>query len=335
MGAARLLNSDFAREYMRTVLITGVAGFTGSHLVRRLRRDHDIRIVGIDCAPVRQSPDAPDVCLQTDLADTAALRSTVTEFAPAWVFHLAGRSSGMAEALYEANLMNTVRLLEVIKEHLPQCAVLLIGSAAEYGRAVGNNLPFTEHSACQPMNAYGISKHAMTMAALDYVRHYGLKVVIARPFNIVGAGIPRNLVAGAILSRIRESLQRPDHPPIQIGNTDSVRDFVAVEDAVNGYVRLLECGQWGEVFNICSGRGRRIGDIVDMLLAQSPVPLRVEVDPALVRSSEVDVSFGSYAKAREAIGFEPVTPLESALHAAWLDLFDQATTGGAKCQPDL
>ena len=130
-------------------------------------------------------------------------------------------------------------------------------------------MPLAEDHECRPVGPYGLSKHAMTLAALDHARADGTKVIVARPFNLVGAGMPTNLVAGAIAQRTRQALARGEST-ITVGNANTQRDFIAVEDAVEAYVKLLQSGAWGEVFNICSGQATSIESIIQTLLSFSP-----------------------------------------------------------------
>jgi GDP-4-dehydro-6-deoxy-D-mannose reductase len=193
---------------MATALITGVAGFCAAHLARRLAAEGHA-VVGVD-----RTGAAPqglrlaryrslDVCNAADVADA------VRDFAPDWVFHLAGIPSGPAIDVYRINFLASIYLLEAIREHAPKARVLLVGSAAEYGQVAATNLPITEDQPCRPVGPYGVAKHAQTLAALDLVHRLGLKIVIARPFNIIGAGISPSLVVGAILDRAKRARTAP------------------------------------------------------------------------------------------------------------------------------
>jgi GDP-4-dehydro-6-deoxy-D-mannose reductase len=164
----------------------------------------------------------------------------------------------------------------------------------------------------------------MVLAGLNYVREYGLRIVTARPFNIIGPGIPPTLVVGAILKRIKGSLHTKDKVIIKMGNLDTKRDFVDVNDAVGAYVKMAQGGFWGEVFNICSGKPYSIRRIVEMIAAFSGLPVEIEHDPALVRVPDIDVSFGSYAKAHDAFGFEPAVNIDATLFQTWQQYMEGA-----------
>jgi GDP-4-dehydro-6-deoxy-D-mannose reductase len=164
----------------------------------------------------------------------------------------------------------------------------------------------------------------MTLAALDCFKKHGLRVAVVRPFNIVGAGVPESLVVGALLHRMRKALTDEANPTVPVGNLDSQRDFVAVDDVVEAYWRLIHAESWGQVFNICSGRPVPVRAVAERLLGFAPRPLRLQVHPALVRAAEATVVYGSWQKAHRAFGYEPRTGLEDAVRSAW-----QYATGDA------
>ena len=239
---------------MQKVLITGVGGFCASHLVTRLRKTESVFICGTDISKVKPVNVPLDSYRQVDITDPGQVIELVQQFQPDWIFHLAGLVGNANVAdIYHVNVSGTINLLDAYCRFAPEASMLLVGSAAEYGPVTSDLLPVTEEQACNPMGTYGISKYAVTMAGLDFAHRYNKKIVIARPFNIIGAGISSNLVLGAVLERIKQALANPGAPVIKIGNVASARDFIAVEDVVEAYVQLIKGDYWGEIFNICSG----------------------------------------------------------------------------------
>ena len=301
-----------------TALITGVSGFCAGHLARRLRAQGGVRLLGTDISEHPPGGGLIDGYRRADVAVYDEMKEAVRWASPQWVFHLAGQTTGPPQTQYRTNLLGTINLLEAIREYATDARVLLVGSAAEYGPVEASQMPVSEEHPCRPTGANGLSKYAVTLAGLDYASRLGLKVIIARPFNIVGAGVPSSLIVGAVLARTKRALSGEGEPVIKVGRLDCQRDFVAVQDAVELYIRMVNGERWGEVFNVCSGRPTLIQDLVAEILCHSPRQVRVEFDSGLARPSDVDVSFGRWAKANQAFGYEPVTPLEEAIREAWM-----------------
>ncbi len=302
-------------ESMPHALITGAAGFLGFHLAKRLRDERGVAVIGADRRSQPREPGLFTEYVPTDLADETKTAALIRNSKPQVIFHLAGACSGPDLTLFQTNVMATIQLLEAVRVYAPAAKILLVGSAAEYGCVEPERLPISEEHLCRPRGPYAISKYAMTTTALDYARRFGLKVVIVRPFNIVGAHVPANLVVGALIERIRQCAAQGSGP-VRVGNLDTERDFIAVEDVVDGCLRLVQAECWGEVFNLCSGVPRSIRWIIQQVFVELGRSLPLEVDQSLVRPDDVQRSYGSWTKASEAVGFRPQSTIEPALRAA-------------------
>ncbi len=301
---------------MKNVLITGAAGFTAQHLVKRLRAEGNVRICGTDVAAAAPNCVELDEYVRTDLMNATCTVELLQNSQPDWIFHLAGLFRGGVSSLYGVNVVASLNLFEAVRTEVPQAAVLVIGSAAEYGTWPESDMPLSEAHPCRPDGAYGSSKFSMTLAAQSFFRANGLKVVIARPFNLIGAGLPVSLVVGAIVQRSKKALQE-GHDSISVGNISSRRDFIAVEDAVDAYVKLLASGKWGEVFNVCSGEAHSIESIIQILLSFSPEPIRIVEDENLKRANDLPVIIGDPSKAQAFCGRLSRISLHDSLRAAW------------------
>ncbi len=307
---------------MRNVLVTGALGFCGKHLVRRLRSAEGVRVFGIDLAEEVPPAMSLDGYFCVDVYNRGGLERVLLSCMPDTIFHLAGAVGNDLDHIYKVNFVGSLNLMESAREHAPESSIVVIGSSAEYGFALPHDFPLKEDHPCRPISAYGVSKHAMVLAASNYVREYGLKIVAARPFNIIGPGIPSTLVVGAILKRIRGLIQGKDKPVIKMGNLHTKRDFIDISDAVDAYVKMAQGDFRGEVFNICSGEPYSISRIVEIIAGFSGLTVEIEHDPALVRALDIDVSFGSYAKAHDAFGFQPTINIERTLLETWQDYME-------------
>jgi GDP-4-dehydro-6-deoxy-D-mannose reductase len=313
-------------------LITGVTGFCGTHLARRLAGEGRIEIVGVGTAPEPPQGIGLHRYFQVDVTRAAEVDTIVKSVQPEMLFHLAGLSGSTVPAvcMYQVNVTGTVHVLEAVRRHAPECAVLVVGSAAEYGVVDASALPVREDTACRPAGTYGISKYAATLVAMDYARAFGLRVIVARPSNIVGPGVPASLVVGALLARARQVLSSAQ-PTVTIGDADSERDFVAVEDVVEAYVHLVKGRLSGEVFNICSGKAHSIRYVAEQLLSHAPSPIELIVDPDLLPPSPVRCFYGSYEKAARVVGFRPSISLEDALEATWRSEMGAVIACASRC----
>jgi len=302
---------------MPTALITGVCGFCGAHLVERLRQESGMRITGVDIRSEAPASLSLDGYVAADIRDPGQVAAVITHIEPDLIFHLAGIVNGSATDVYQVNFLGGINLIESVRLCAPQARVLIVGSAAEYGYVPLSEMPVKEDRICNPSGAYALSKYALTLVTRDYARQFGLKVVIVRPFNIIGPGIPSSLVVGAILKRTKQALTNSNDPEVAIGNLDTERDFIAVNDTVDAYTRLLLNYHTTEIFNICSGTPRTIRSIAEELLSFSPRSVRITVSPSLIRANDVKIVYGSWEKINLAIGFNPQTNISDALHAAW------------------
>jgi len=309
---------------MKRALITGASGFCARHLTALLRSESELRIAGSDITEHPPKDAVIDEYFRADVSDLDQMAGLVKTLQPDELFHLAGTSGGSSSSARKAsprntflvNTMGALNVLEAVRLHAPFCRVLIVGSAAEYGFVPQPELPASEDRLCRPVGTYGASKLAATLAGQEYAHKFGMKVVMARPFNIIGPGMPRDLVVGALASRAKEALAGSTDAIVRAGDLSPERDFVAVEDVVRAYVRLLQGDYWGEVFNICSGQPHSIQHVAEVLFSHSPRRIVLQTDPALAQSS-VQSMYGSFEKAKRAFSFTPNVSLESSLAAVW------------------
>jgi GDP-4-dehydro-6-deoxy-D-mannose reductase len=303
---------------MQKALIVGAGGFCGRHLAERLKAQGRHRVYGIDVSKSNPKNTVLDDYQCVDITDEIQLNEYIQCTCPDVIFHLAGIVRGQPAQIYLVNLLGGINLLEAVRQFAPDARLLIVGSAAEYGHVVPDDLPVKEDYPCKPSGPYGLSKHALTSAAIDYSLRYGLRIAVARPFNIVGAGVPETMVVGAILGRLRSALKSGQESIVRIGNLDTERDFLSVDDAVTAFLKIVEGAHMGEIFNVCSGNAVLIKWVADYLLSLSGREARLVIDDSLVRSSDVSTIYGSCEKAKQAFGFNPQVSLQDALKQAWV-----------------
>lgn len=298
----------------RTVLVTGAAGFVGAHLLAHLRSTGAAGIIGFD----RRAPTITswDGFVTGDMTGRDQVSRLLRDFRPDEIYHLAAIIRGSESDLEAVNIRGTRNLLEATARHCPEAALIVVGSAAEYGRAAACGRPLTEDDRCEPIDGYGRSKYAAVLETLAAAQA-GLRANVVRPFNLVGAGVPDSFVVGAVISRL-SALAADGGGELRMGNVDSLRDFVDVGDVVEGMVRVARSGLAGRLLNLCSGQTRSVRDLVTQLARIADLDVEVVQDRALVRADDIPISVGSHAAATAAVGFRPTTPLSDSLRNAWV-----------------
>lgn len=294
----------------RRALITGLAGFTGRHMAQHLEGT-GYEVWGT-VAPELDDPEIGGYLgFPVDLLDADAMKSLVADARPDVVVHLAGAAhvaSRNPGNTYMVNIVGTRNLLAALDGlDKPPRSVLLASSANVYG-----NAPFEvldESIVPQPANDYAVSKLAMEHAARLWMDR--LPIFVTRPFNYTGVGQAEEYLLPKIVGHYARRELR-----ISLGNLHVSRDFSDVRSVVAVYGSLLEAAPAGETFNICSGIGHSLRDVLAMLARLAGYEIDVFVDPRFLRANEVHRLVGSNRKLQSAIGHVPVTPLGDTL--AWM-----------------
>lgn len=277
-------------------LVTGAGGFSGRHLV------HFLHTQGVEVHAVPRG---------TDIGSPGALGAVAAAARPDYVLHLAGVASGDdLSAYYGANVAYAAALLQGLAQSgLRDVPVLLVGTSAEYGMIGPGDLPIRESMAPRPYNHYGASKLAQTMLGM-VAAHEGRRIVVVRTFNLLGAGMPPHLAAESFARQIR-SIQRGEQPPvIGVGNLESTRDFVDVQDAVRIYWRLVTTpAAYGETVNVCTGSPLSIRSLLDALIAAAGLPIEVRVDATKFKTIDIPAHYGSAEKLARLTGAAPALNL--------------------------
>ena len=311
------------RPITTRALVTGIAGFVGKQLSRYLAGATSAEIYGITRDGERYSDLERDLgerlhVYEADLMDAARVREIVAEVHPDWVFHLAAQAS-VATAWTNPldtlinNIAGQVNLTEAVLAWGGRPTILVICSNEEYGVVAPEELPIRETAPLRPPNPYAVSKVTQDMLGYQYHVSHGMAIVRVRPFNHTGPGQSDRFVASAFARQIAEAELGLRPPVIKVGNLEAERDFTDVRDMVRGYHLAVLRGQAGEVYNLGSGRAVTIRRVLDLLLSDSRVPIRVETDPKLLRPVDIPRVVADCSKFRELTGWRAEIPLEKTL----------------------
>lgn len=302
-------------------LVTGASGFVGQWLCKALLREGwQVAATTIGTLPKPGTLTASELSaihwrgidLRLGAEERRSFRALLEAQPPDAIFHLAAISYQPAAGDDRATALGVnvgalALLLDGLQEPrrggLLDPVLLIIGSGEQYGRHPAAAQPLPETAACAPLTFYGATKLAQEAVALSAFRSDGLRVIATRSFNHSGSGQAPQFLLPALVQRAVAA--RRDGTPVLIGNTDTVRDFLHVEDVVAAYIALVARGTPGEVYNVCSGSGVRVGDLAAEVLAAAGVQAAPQPDPALQRAVDVPMLVGDPGKLRAATGWSP------------------------------
>jgi GDP-4-dehydro-6-deoxy-D-mannose reductase len=295
-------------------LVTGISGFVGLHLAEHLAGAGD-QVIGISRhAPVR----SVGLHVAADVLDRARLGEIVCQFRPDVVYHLAAQPNVAASfrdpaGTWRVNVEGTRILYDAIRDTGARCRVVFVSSAAVYGDAPSAGDHIDERTPLAPPNPYASSKAAADLLSFQYWASYGLDVVRVRPFNHVGPGQSPGFVVPDFarqLARIERSL---DAPCLHVGDLRPVRDFTDVRDVVRAYRLAAIHGGAGSVYNVASGVGRSVEQVLEILRRSARCSVRVEQDPQRVRLADPRALVGNAGAFRTLTGWSPQIAIETTL----------------------
>jgi len=302
------------------VLITGITGFAGSHLAELLLSE-GFKVYGT--SRVRSKMDNIEHIkqyinlLEADLRDSLSMELAVKQANPDYIFHLAAQSyvpmSWKAPAdTIETNVIGTINLFEAVRKLDKEVKIQFAGSSEEYGFVREDEVPIVEEQPLRPLSTYGVSKVAGDRLCYQYVKSYGMKIVITRGFNHSGPRRGECFVTSNFAKQIAE-IENGAEPIIKVGNLSAYRDFTDVRDMVKAYVLAIEKCQYGVPYNICSGKAISIKSMLSRLLSLSKVNIEVVEDKDRLRPSDVPILEGDCTQFKNTTGWERQYTLDDTL----------------------
>lgn len=255
------------------LLVTGSRGLLGRHLLPALRRLEPEALYGVSLEPPSEAHE-----LQADLTDRSSVADILSRTRPTAVFHLAGSFANAFETDWRNNVLAAENLFRELETQAPQARVVTIGSAAEYGAVPPSANPVREDQPAAPVSVYGLTKLCQTQLSQFHARTAGLQVVVARLFNLLGPGASDQLFVGRVERQIA-ACKAGTARHIDVGNLDSLRDYLSARQAAEALIALLLHGKAGDIYNVGSGRPVRMRDLLGRLLAEAGL------DESIVRTS--------------------------------------------------
>ena len=297
------------------ILVTGAAGFVGSHLLDLLSQQSE-RIVGCfhPAAPPRDRR-AHVTWVALDLLNREAVARTLAENRPRAIYHLAGAAhvaqswQNPADA-YEGNVLATHHLFDAVRIHGLKPRVFIAGSAMIYRP---QDRPINEDDALGPTSPYATSKLAQEMLAQRAWEMDGVPTVIARSFNHVGPRQDPSFVAPGIARQIALIESGRQDPVITMGNLEPKRDLTDVRDTVQAYAAMMASAKPGEPYNVCSGRGLSIAELVQSFVDRARASVQVVQDPSRFRPNDVPLLVGDHRRLTADTGWRPRIAFEQTI----------------------
>lgn len=276
------------------ILVTGHKGFVGTHI---LSCTHAVGLIDGDGRAV-------------NIKDAAAVLAAIDYHRPDAVIHLAAQSFVPAsftapEETYATNFIGTHNLLRALKETSFSGRVLFVSSADVYGSVAEQWLPLSEVAPLTPLNPYAVSKIAAESLCQYWTDAEGLDIVIARPFNHIGPGQSPRFALADFTRKIVEIKLGKSPAVLEVGDLNVTRDFTDVRDIIDAYIRLLDSGHRGQIYNICSGIERNLSDVVQEIVRLADVKLDIRVDSTRLRKAGHRRAYGSYEKLKIHTGWTP------------------------------
>lgn len=305
------------------ILVTGAAGFGGSHLVEHLL-EHGETVVALDhpdartdhLAAVRDRIEYLVCDLSAGSADQIRAACGGREFTS--VYHLAGlasvrRSFGDTRRTLEVNALATLNLLGALLRQGTPPRLLLVGSAEQYGPPAAGAAGLSEDAPQLPVSPYALSKVWQEALGGFYFRTERWPILMTRTFNHTGPRQGPDFVCADFARQIARIEFRLEEPVLRVGNLAAARDFLDVRDVVAAYRLLLERGAAGAAYNVCSGRVWSISDLLQILLGHAVIKIKVEVEVARHRPIDIPVLHGDPGRLVRETGWAPRRAIESTL----------------------
>ncbi len=301
---------------MSKVFITGINGFVGKHLVEQYPDD---KIYGLVKSGTQDLESKKIKTFKGDILDGDGIRDIISQTKPDIIFHLAALTSP-AQSLKSPvetinnNIRGQLNILEAVRTlDLIDTKVLVVSSAEIYGNVEEKYLPISEDVPFSPNTPYAVSKITQDFLGYQYFKSYGIKTIRVRPFNHIGPGQAPVFVVSAFAKQIAMIEKGQQEKIMKVGNLEPKKDFTDVRDVVRAYKLLMEKGEFGEVYNIGSGKSYKISEILELLLSFSKEKIDVQRDESLVRKVEVPEIRCDFSKIKNATGWTPLIPIEKSL----------------------
>ena len=309
---------------MKKYLITGFSGFVGQHFLKYLEnRGQACLVKGLDIHEPHFGFDHYNnvkVRYETiDLLSKDRVEYIIHEFQPDYILHLASFSSVAFSwkepiASFQNNTNIYLNLLEAVRKSNLSTRILSVGSSEEYGNVDEKYLPLTEDMPLKPVSPYAVSRVSQELFSQIYVTGYGLDIVMTRSFNHIGPYQNDIFVVPSFVRQlVKLKKEGIGNKELITGDISIIRDFTDVRDVVSAYYQLLMQGEKGEIYNVCSGKGWMLQEVIDIIRSMLDIKVRIRPDITLFRPDDNKIVIGSNEKLKKTINWEARYSLKESL----------------------
>lgn len=304
---------------MKKILITGIAGFVAKHFVEYLQKNNlEYEVLGLDILDDYEINYQYAKYKKIDLTDRALIQEVLDNFKPDYILHLASVSSVSVswQKPVQSFVNNTnifLNIVESIRELGLKTKILSVGSSEEYGNYPADKMPLKENYELFPCNPYAVARVSQEMLSKLYANSYNVDIVMTRSFNHIG---PRQKEVFVIPSFIRQLINIKNDPTnneIKVGNIEITRDFLDVRDVVDAYYKILTQGKKGEIYNVCSGNGIKLKEIIETVSKILNISPKITVDENRIRPADNLIIIGDNSKLKSELNWNPTYSLENTL----------------------
>ncbi len=308
---------------MEKYLVTGFSGFVAKHFLDFLDEQKVLAyVLGVDIHPpefnIHEFKDVRCSFEQTDLLNKDRVDNIIYQFQPDYILHLASFSSVAFSwknpvTSFANNTNIFLNLLEQVRRMNLDCRILSIGSSEEYGNVNEADIPLHEDQLLNPTSPYAVARVSQEMLSKLYVDSYGMDIVMTRSFNHIGPGQKDIFVISSFAKQLVDISKQEGDKKLITGDISIIRDFVDVRDVVRAYCLLLKKGKKGEVYNICSGEGTSLKEIIDKMASILNVDISIRKNENLIRPNDNHIIIGSNEKIKQDTGWQREISLDKSL----------------------
>ncbi len=302
------------------VLVTGIAGFVGSHLAELLLEKKE-KVVGLywnsNLENIEHIKNKLNL-IKCDVSNFKQIQEIIKKIKPKEIYHLAAISSvgkSFSEPIFtfKVNFGGTQNILEALRRLNLKARILITNSADMYGKVTSKNLPIKENQPLNPISPYAVSKTCGDIWSEQYFKIYKIPVIRSRAFNHTGPRQALGFVIPDFASQVAKIDLNLQEAVLKVGDLSSKRDISDVRDIVLGYYLLMKKGKPGEAYNLGSGKVYSLKKVLDSLVSLSSRKIKIQIDKTRLRKIDIPVLQADTTKIKKEISWKTQIPLEKTL----------------------